>query len=200
MPGGPSLEHVMTADRTILPGLLQPRRSEILDRWRALVFGSYPEEAARFFRREKDRFKNPVGQSIHRATETLLDGVLLERAKDGVPEALEAVVRIRAVQEFSPAEAVGFVFLLKRAVREVLTEASPGGLPEDARSELEARIDALALGAFETYTRCREQIFEIRVREAQRRTAGLLERYNRETPAGEPEDTAVTAGPAAKGG
>jgi hypothetical protein len=110
-----------------------------------------------------------------------------------VPEALEAIIRIRAVQDFSPAEAVGFVFLLKRAVREVLEGASSGSLPANMQSELEARIDALALSAFEIYTRCREQLFEIRVREAQRRTAALLERFNRETPAGEPADTPVTA-------
>jgi hypothetical protein len=179
---------------------VQPHRSEALDRWRSLVFDSYPEEAVRFFRSEKDGFKNPVGQSIHRATETIFDGVLLERGPDGVPEALEALVRIRAVQDFSPAEAVGFVFLLKRAVREVLAETSGNGPPGAVWSELEARIDALALSAFEIYTRCREQVFEIRVREARRRTAALLERFNRETPADAPEDTAVAAGPPAEGG
>ena len=102
-------------------------------------------------------------------------------------EALEGLVRIRAVQDFSPAEAVAFVFLLKRAAREVLEDVSEQAQSVPARvlSDLEARIDSLALLAFETYTRCREEIFEIRVREAQRRTAALLERFNRETPAGE---------------
>jgi len=81
---------------------------------------------------------------------------------------------------------VAFVFLLKRAVREVLEEGSRPSLPARVLSDLEARVDALALSAFETYTRCREDVFEIRVREAQRRTAALLERFNRETPVGEP--------------
>jgi hypothetical protein len=190
----------MAAHGPSLRDAVEPHRSEALDRWRSLVFDSYPEEAVRFFRSEKDGFKNPVGQSIHRATEAIFDGALLERDVDGVPEALEAIVRIRAVQDFSPAEAVGFVFRLKRAVREVLEGAFPGGLSEGVRSELEDRVDALALSAFEIYTRCREQVFEIRVREAQRRTAGLLERFNRETPAGEPEDTTVPVGPPAEGG
>jgi hypothetical protein len=189
----------MTAHDLGVHDVLQPLRSAALDRWRRLVFDSYPEEAARFFRKEKDGFKNPVGQAIHRATETILDGVLLERGADGVPGALEAIVRIRAVQDFSPAEAVGFVFLLKRAVREVLEGAFPEGLPASVRSDLEARIDALALSAFEIYTRCREQVFEIRVRESQRRTAALLERFNRETPAGGPGDTVVKADRRKKG-
>jgi len=178
----------MTAHDLVLRDVLQAHRSEALDRWRGFLLDSYPEEAARFFRREKDRFKNPVGQSIHRATETLFDGVLLERDAEGVPEALESLVRIRAVQDFSPSEAVAFVFLLKRAVREVLAGASEERPPDATLSDLDARVDALALAAFETYTRCREELFEIRLRSSQRRVAVLLERYGREVPEGEPAD------------
>jgi hypothetical protein len=178
----------MTAHDLVLRDVLQPHRSEALDRWRGFVLDSYPEESARFFRKEKDRFKNPVGQSIHRATETLFDGALLERNAEGVPEALESLVRIRAVQDFSPSEAVAFVFLLKRAVREVLAGAPEERPLEAALSELDARVDALALAAFETYTRCREELFEIRLRSSHRRVAVLLERYGREVPEGEPAD------------
>ena len=175
----------MTAHDSVLHDALQTHRSEALDRWRGFVLASYPEEAARFFRKEKDRFKNPVGQSIHRATETIFDGVLLGRSTEGVPEALESLVRIRAVQDFAPSEAVAFVFLLKRAVREVLPEASGDAA---VLADLESRVDALALAAFETYTRCREELFEIRLRASQRRVAVLLERYGREVPEGEPTD------------
>jgi len=77
------------------------------------------------------------------------------------------------------------VFLLKRAVREVLQEASADAA---VLSDLESRVDALALAAFETYTRCREELFEIRLRASQRRVATLLERYGREVPGDEPTD------------
>lgn len=190
----------MMAHDLALRDALQPHRAAVLERWRGLVYDSYPAEAVRFFRKERNGFKNPVGQSIHRATETILDGVLLERNPAGVPEALESLVRIRAVQDFSPSEAVAFVFLLKRACHEVLEETSGQAPPTGALSDLEGRVDALALSAFETYTRCREEIFEIRVREAQRRTAALLERFNRETPAEDPAPTAKPAGSPAEGG
>ncbi len=75
----------MTAHDLVLRDVLLPHRGEALERWRGFVLDSYPEEAARFFRKEKDRFKNPVGQSIHRATETILDGALLERDAEGCP-------------------------------------------------------------------------------------------------------------------
>ncbi len=189
----------MTAHDLVLRDVLQPHRSEALDRWRGFVLDSYPEEAARFFRKEKDRFKNPVGQSIHRATEAILDGVLLERDAEGVPEALEALVRIRAVQDFSPSEAVAFVFLLKRAVREVLEGASADGPPAQALSDLESRVDALALAAFETYARCREELFEIRLRASKRRVAVLLERFGPEGPEGGSEDVVEEADRRKKG-
>ena len=189
----------MTAHDLVLRDVLQPHRSEALDRWRGFLLDSYPEEAARFFRKEKDRFKNPVGQSIHRATETLFDGALLERDAEGVPEALESLVRIRAVQDFSPSEAVAFVFLLKRAVREVLKEASADGAPARALSDLESRVDALALAAFETYTRCREELFEIRLRASQRSMAVLLERFGRGSPEGGDEDIVEEADRRKKG-
>jgi hypothetical protein len=176
----------MTAHNLTLGDVLPSHREAVLERWRGLVYESYPEEAVRFFRKEKDGFKNPVGQSIDRTTEIILDGVLLDRDRSGVPEALEGLVRIRAVQDFSPAEAVAFVYLLKRATREVLEEISGRPVPARVASDLEARIDSLALLAFETYSHCREEIFEIRVREARRRTAALLEWFNRETPTGEP--------------
>jgi hypothetical protein len=189
----------MTAHDLVLRDVLQPHRSEALDRWRGYVLASYPEEAARFFRKEKDQFKNPVGQSIHRATEAILDGVLLERDAEGVPEALEALVRIRAVQDFSPSEAVAFVFLLKRAVREVLEGASADEPPAQALSDLESRVDALALSAFETYARCREELFEIRLRASKRRVAVLLERFGRESPEGGSEDIVEKADRRKKG-
>jgi hypothetical protein len=188
----------MTAHDLALRDALQPHRAAVLERWRSLVYGSYSEEAVRFFRKEKDGFKNPVGQSIDRATEAILDGVLLERRPEGVLEALESLVRIRAVQDLSPSEAVAFVFLLKRASRETLEETSGQALPTRASTDLEGRVDALALSAFEIYSRCREEIFEIRVREAQRRTAALLERFNRETPADDPALTAAPAGSSAE--
>lgn len=169
----------MAHDRLALCEALSPCRDAALDRWRDLVFDSYPDEAVRFFRKENNGFKNPVGQSILQATGTIFDGALMEEGADGVPEALETIVRIRAVQDFSPAEAVGFVFQLKRAVREIL-ETSWSGFTPDLATEIDSRVDALALSAFEIYTRCREQLYEIRVREAQRRAAGLLRRFNRE--------------------
>jgi hypothetical protein len=163
--------------------LLKQRQAQLLERWRALLLESYPEEAARFFGRAGDAFRNPVGHTLANATEAILDGLLSPGSAGDVTEALEAIVRIRAVQQFSAAEALAFVFLLKRVARETLA-----GIPLDeatwnALGELDSRVDALALTAFEIYAGCRQRIYEIRLREASRRSAALLQRLAGDGPA-----------------
>lgn len=120
-------------------------------RWLELALASYPNQTSRFLRLEKDPFRNPVGQAFRKGLPALLDSVLDAGDEPRAAEALERIVKIRAVQEFTPSQAVGFVFLL----RDVL-----------AGRGLDARIDALALKAFDAYMQCRDRLWEIRAREA----------------------------------
>jgi hypothetical protein len=76
-----------------------------------------------------------------------------------IAPALDALIRIRAVQDLTASQAVGFVFLLKPILRELA--------PVD--DSLNDRIDRLALMAFDKYMQCREQLADIRVNEGQRR-------------------------------
>lgn len=156
------------------PDGLRERRQVVLDRWRDLILGSYPEDATGFMRREKDRFNNPVGHIITEATEALYDGILAGRPATEMTEDLDRLVRLRAVQDFSPAEAVSFVFLLKRAIREELGTPPREGDPGQGMDSLDQALDELALAAFNVYMRCREAIFELRASEMKRQTSRLL--------------------------
>jgi len=70
---------------------------------------------------------------------------------------------------------VGFPFLLKGVIREVLeAEGAPCAA---AIRALEDRIDRLVLLGFDRYAACREQMAEIRVNEARRRLF-VLERMH----------------------
>jgi hypothetical protein len=155
--------------------LLAASRSDILQRWFQLVVDGYPSGVGRFLASETDLFANPVGQTLRRQCEALLCGLLAGSAPGDLTAALDDIVRIRAVQDFSPSQAVGFVFLLKRAVREQAGDA-PG--PELARelTELDGRIDGLACQAFDIYMSCREKIYELKANEIRNRTYKLLER------------------------
>ncbi len=151
------------------------RRDALAERWADLILATYPESTAAFLRRETDAFRNPVGTTIRRSVRVLTEGLLGEGSVRELAEPLDAIVRIRAVQSFSPAEAAGFVFLFRRA----LFEAAPGVLgerPAQELLELDARLDELALLAWEIHASCREKVSAIRAREATARTYALLKR------------------------
>jgi len=141
---------------------LTARRMAVLDRWFKSVAATYPADTARFLAGVGDPFANPVGSTLREGLGRLLDGLAAEPSPADLAAAIDGIVRIRAVQELSPSVAVGFVYELRGILREELAAAalSPAEL-----SVLESGIDRMALAAFDVYMRCREKIFEIRVRE-----------------------------------
>jgi hypothetical protein len=160
-----------------LEELLTQRESRILKRWLDLVFDTYPADAQRFLRKQKDPFANPVGSTLSRELEILYREFLGKADPDKMASALEGIVRIRAVQGFAASEAVAFVFLLKRIIREETDkELRENRLAAEELLELESRLDELALMAFDVYMTCKEKVFEIRVREARGHVSGLLRR------------------------
>ena len=163
----------------MLTELLAERRTSILKRWLGLILGSYPAETARFLLSERDRFANPVGQTIAREIEAAFDGVRSADEIESFTPALEAIVKIRAVQDFGASQAVSFVFQLKRAIREELAPQIASGAVTDGILELESRIDAVAGRCFDLYMSAREKIYELRANELRRETYFLLERATR---------------------
>ena len=86
---------------------------------------------------------------------------------------LDNILRIKAVQELSPGQAVSFIFLLKQAITEEL-----GREIEKSRLgqwfEFEARIDKLASMAFDIYMQCREKIHQLRIKEIKAHREGIF--------------------------
>jgi RsbT co-antagonist protein rsbRD N-terminal domain len=133
---------------------------DLAEQWFAQTLESYPHLASPFLASEKDPFRNPVGHALRSGMAILLQELLGDMNAANIAAALDMIVRIRVVQDFTPSEAVGFVFL----VRSILLGSNP---PRPAM--IEARIDQLALMAFDQYMKCREQIAEVRANEAGRR-------------------------------
>ncbi len=134
--------------------------SPIIERWVERTIASYPAEMLPFLSGEQDPFRNPVGHSLRQNLATLVHELFGSMDKQAIAPALDALIRLRAVQSFSPGEAVRFIFELRTAVRE------ESGAVSDS---LQSRIDELALMAFDQYMACREQIFELRARELRSR-------------------------------
>jgi hypothetical protein len=152
---------------------LETRRSAIARRWLELVLATYPEQSRELFLKEKDRFRNPVGVITAQAVEVLLRGLMGQETPESVDRTLDDIVRIRSVQDFTPAEAVGFIFLLKQALRDVLVTRE-GEAELEELLVLHGQIDDLALRAFNRFMECREMIYKIRAREVMSRTYSLL--------------------------
>jgi hypothetical protein len=146
--------------------LLVVRKEVLLAGWLTRTLETYPAASRDFLTGEKDSFRNPVGHTLREKLASLLEGLLgAQEVTDLVP-ILEPVVRLRAVQDFTPAEAISFLFLLKDLAREEMARLGVSASAETER--LEARIDRLALAAFDLYMKCRDEIRTIQVNEAKR--------------------------------
>ncbi len=177
----------------LLEVLLAKKRA-IVDEWLARTLRSYPEHSGRFLSQERDPFRNPVGSTFKDALPLLVDAVLGGVDTARVTPALDGIVRIRAVQDFTPGQAIAFVFLLRPVIRDTLGTQGQAGPDRDALATLESRIDALALLAFDLFMRCREHIYEIRANEARRRIF-VLERRHRLDPLADPGGSEAPAEP-----
>ncbi|HDL98300.1 MAG TPA: hypothetical protein ENH16_01790, partial [Desulfobacteraceae bacterium] len=78
-------------------------------------------------------------------------------------EPLDQVIRIRAVQEFTPAQAVSPILELKWVVKQVLS-ADKDTRPLLAELDsFDCDVDRAALAAFDIYMNCREQLHKARI-------------------------------------
>jgi len=140
----------------------------ILEQWFARTLETYGAEAVPFLKDERDPFRNPVGNRLRESMAVLVEELLADGGAESpahvlfsdvvrVQSALAEIVRIRAVQDLTATQAVGFIFLL----RPILDSALPSG----NAALLNRRIDQFALLAFDEYVRCRERLAEIRASE-----------------------------------
>ncbi|MEW6668848.1 MAG: RsbRD N-terminal domain-containing protein [Thermodesulfobacteriota bacterium] len=160
----------------MLEDLLLRKSSSILNRWLDAVFETYPADSQRFLRKQKDPFANPVGTTLRRELENLFGEIIRHTETEKLTASLDRIIRIRAVQDFSASQAVSFVLMLKRAVRSELQEEIADGSLDEELHRFESRIDDILLCAVDLYAKCKEKIFEIRVKESRNQVARLLER------------------------
>ena len=153
---------VAETDRLRVGNAMSPR-DPIVEQWIASALRSYPSASVPFLSAEDDPFRNPVGHTLRQSLTTLFEELRGGMETERLAPALDALIRIRAVQDLTASQAVGFVFLLKPIVREL----APADVSLNA--SLNDRIDRIALMAFDKYMQCREHVADIRVNEGQRR-------------------------------
>lgn len=155
--------------------ILFAKRSNIIRQWFDEILSSYPSDTVRFLKSQKDPFSNPVGNTIRQGIEDLFNGLIGVEPVSGLTPFLDNIIRIRAVQDFTPSQAVSFIFGLKNILREELKDELRNGLSQEYM-DFENRIDDLVLQSFDLFIQCREKIYELKAKEVKDMTFKLLER------------------------
>lgn len=142
---------------------LHEKKKQILTVWADRTLDSYTSSG--FFKKSLDNIANPTGANIRdgltRILHLLLDGANPEEYF----KPLDQVIRIRAVQDFSPSQAVVPFLELKWVIRQILNDNKKTRHLSQELGELDCAIDRLALAAFDKYMECREQLFQVRIKE-----------------------------------
>lgn len=149
---------------TTLDVVFAAHRKAILRAWFQRVIETYPPDTTQFLKSSNDAFANPVGQATRKGLSALFDLFLGDMDATQVRSALDPIIRIRAVQDFKPSQAVVFVLALKAILRDHVGSSAETSDLADTLAEADARIDAMSLAAFDVYVQCREKLLELKVR------------------------------------
>ncbi len=159
-----------------LRDLLAKEKEAFVKKWFRALMETYPPETTKFFGKEANQFTNPVGHTIRHGIEGLYAQMLQGMDPEKLRPWLDRIIRIRAVQDFDPSQAVAFAFFPKGLVREIFEkEIRTLQISPDELAAFDALIDRVSLLAFDVYMQCREKLYELKVNELKNRTFRLLQ-------------------------
>jgi hypothetical protein len=160
-----------------LNDVLREKKSKIVKKWFDAVLETYHENARGPLGKREAQFTNPVGYNLAQGIEGLYDALLEGLIPDTVSRFLDDIIRIRAVQDFTPSQAVAFIFDAKKVVRkELANEILNDPRMREELAVWESAVDDLALFAFDIYMKCREKIYELKANETRNLTFRLLKK------------------------
>ena len=145
--------------------ILRQKKDIIVSKWIQSIIDTYPLETSSFLRQQKNRFSNPVGHIIVDTAEKIFEAVLSGNQTLEIKILLNDIIKVRAVQDFLPSHAAGFILSLKQIIREELKEGIKDESMFNEFLEILAGIDRVTLIAFDLFMEAREKIFQIRMNE-----------------------------------
>ena len=143
--------------------LIKKKEKKIVTVWVERTLDSYI--SSDFFKQATNQFANPVGANIRTGLTKIFQLMLSEAEAQDFVEPLDQVIRIRAVQEFTPAQAVAPFFELKWVVRQILSGDKQGRPLLSELAPFDREVDRVVLMAFDMYMRCRDRLHQARIRE-----------------------------------
>ncbi len=159
-----------------LDASIKQNKTQILNLWLKKFTNTYPDESARFFKDSPGQFNNPVGYTFRVNMEKIFDEFFQDDDQEKMREYLDGITRIRAVQGFSPSDALCFLPMLRETIWEVCGREIESNNLQGQWLDLITRLDRLTYLAFDIYMSCREQLWKQRSEMFHNRTHKLLER------------------------
>ncbi|MBU0729903.1 MAG: RsbRD N-terminal domain-containing protein [Proteobacteria bacterium] len=144
---------------------MKENKESILGQWIDSVMNTYPEGAHRFLQKQKDQIANPLGHSIKQGLTDLYKIFCGDDETVNATSIIEQLVRIRAVQDFTPSQAVYFVYDLKKIVLNCCRKEKFPEPSMDEWMELDSRVDKIGSMILDLYMESRERIFKVRLNE-----------------------------------
>ena len=127
-----------------LQKFLTDNRQKLVVKWTEAVIATYPADSVKFFTNTKDPFANPVGNTIKRSIDLLFTQVIKQKMDPtAVNEAMDPIVRLRAVQELAPSKAISFIFAIKHLLRKALDKQRSDKNVERFLADVESNTDEL---------------------------------------------------------
>lgn len=150
---------------TRLKSVLQAYEEDLRAAWFERMLESYPEESRKYFKKVNRDFANPVGSNLHHSLSALLHELLQENPDaDIINEQVQMILRIKAVQEVLPSQAVSFIPALKQIIEKNCgTALKKEGISLEEWLDFYSDIDTVALYAFDSYSESRTLIYEMRL-------------------------------------
>lgn len=154
---------------------VKDKQEKLQEKWIAEVIATYPADSVKFFKNTKDPFANPVGSTIKRSITLLFEQVIKQKMdSEALRDAMDPIVRLRAVQEFTPSQAISFIFFIKHLFRKEFKQQLEDETTKRFLDRIESNVDEMILCAIDIYGKCRETIYTLRVNQAKDSLKKLL--------------------------
>jgi hypothetical protein len=138
-------------------------KEKIVNKWVEYTLSTY--KSSGFFIRERDKFANPVGGNVREALETLFLQFSKGTDSKEYVAPLEQIISIRAVQEFTPSQAIAPLNAVKHITREVFAADKERSHLVAELYDFEFAVDLALLAAFDIYMSYRERLYKVRMAE-----------------------------------
>ena len=156
--------------------LFRTYEQQIVDAWVEAALAHYGATTVCFLKCEQDAFANPFGVTLRNSPTAIFQSLSQELQDHQVGPYLDEIIKVQAIQDLAPSQALGFLFGIKEIIRRELGARlnEPGLLLEVIW--MDERVDQLVLMAFDIYMRRREKLYELRVEDVKRNVSALYRR------------------------